>query len=135
MLTKNVIAGGLLLMIPVVGTAAEPDLRLVTAAEQQHTQRVRDLVRDGVDVNTPTADGVTALLWTAHWDDHETVDLLLRAGADVNTAEDHGLTPLAMACENASATMVDRLLAAGADPDAAQTNGVTPLMTAATTHR
>ena len=104
----------------------EPDLRLVTAAEQQHTRRVRDLVRDGVDVNTSTADGVTPLLWTAHWDDHETVDLLLRAGADVNAAEDHGVTPLAMACENASATMVDRLLAAGADPDAAQTNGVDP---------
>ena len=133
MLAKNVIAGGLLLMIPIVATAAEPDLRLVTAAEQQHTRRVRDLVRDGVDVNTPTADGVTPLLWTAHWDDHETVDLLLRAGADVNAAEDHGVTPLAMACENASATMVDRLLAAGADPDAAQTNGVTPLMTAART--
>ena len=133
MLTKNVIAGGLLLMIPVVGTAAEPDLRLVTAAEQQHTQRVRDLVRNGVDVNTPTADGATPLLWASHWDDHETVDLLLRAGADVNTAEDHGITPLAMACENASATMVDRLLAAGADPDAVQTNGVTPLMTAART--
>ena len=133
MVAKNVIAGGLLLMIPVVGAAAEPDLRLVTAAEQQHTQGVRDLVRDGVDVNTPTADGVTALLWAAHWDDREIVVLLLRAGADVNAAEDHGLTPLAMACENASATMVDTLLAAGADPGAAQTNGVTPLMTAART--
>ena len=133
MLARDVVAGGLLMMIPVVGTAAEPDLRLVTAAEQQHTQRVWDLVRDGVDVNTTTADGATALLWAAHWDDRETVDLLLRAGASVNAAEDHGLTPLAMACENASASMVDTLLAAGADPDAAQANGVTPLMIAART--
>ena len=133
MVAKSVVAGGLLAVFFVAGTAAQPDLRLVDAAEQHHSQRVRELVRAGVDVNTPTADGATALLWAAHWDDHELVDLLLRAGADANAAEDHGLRPLAMACENASADMVNTLLAAGADPDAAQTNGVTPLITASGT--
>ncbi len=111
-----------------------PDLRLVEAMAERDTARLRALLgEEGTDVKAARADGATALLWAAHWDDAEAVELLLRAGADVNAADDHGVTPLARASENASAPMVERLLAAGADPDAAQANGLTPLMTAART--
>ena len=113
--------------------AAPPDLRLVDAMADRDTARVRALLDAGLDPDAARADGATALLWAAHWDDGEAVDLLLRAGADPNAADDHGVTPLARACENASRAMVERLLAAGADPNAAQTNGLTPLMTAART--
>ncbi|MCY4661173.1 MAG: ankyrin repeat domain-containing protein [Acidobacteria bacterium] len=114
--------------------AAAPDLRLVEAMAGRDTPRVRALLAgDGLDVNAARADGATALLWAAHWDDGAAAELLLRAGADVNAADDHGVTPLARASENASASMVERLLAAGADPNAAQANGLTPLMTAART--
>jgi ankyrin repeat protein len=116
-----------------LATAAGPDLRLVNAAAEQDRQAMRSLLREGVDVNTARADGVTALLWAGHWDDLETVDLLLRAGANVNAADDHGVTPLARACENASTAMVEKLLKAGANPNAAQTSGLTPLMVAAHT--
>ena len=110
------------------------DLGLVEAMAERDTARLRALLaEEGLDVNAARADGATALLWAAHWDDAEAVDLLLRAGADVNAADDHGVTPLARASENASAPMVERLLAAGADPNAAQANGLTPLMTAART--
>ena len=124
------------LLAPLVtspATAATPDERLVDAAAAQQTEVMRGLLKKGVDVNTRRADGVTALLWAAHWDDAPAVDLLIRAGAKVNTADDHGVTPLARACENASHAMVARLLAAGADPNVAQTNGLTPLMMAART--
>ncbi len=113
--------------------AAPPDLRLVDAMADRDTARVRALLDAGLDPDIARADGATALLWAAHWDDGEAVELLLAAGADANAADDHGVTPLARACENASAAMVDRLLAAGADPSAAQTNGLTPLMIAART--
>lgn len=116
-----------------VAMAAEPDLRLVTAVTERNTRAVRALLTEGVDVNTARADGATALLWAAHWDDLDTVDLLLRAGANVNAAEDQGVTPLVLACENGSAAMVAKLLAAGANPNAAQASGVSPLMTAART--
>ena len=112
---------------------AADDLRLVDAAARQDSVVVRALLQEGVDVNAPQADGATALLWAAHWNDPDTVDLLLRAGADVNAAEDHGVTPLARACENRAAAMVEKLVAAGADVNAGQTNGVTPLMLAART--
>ena len=45
-----------------VATATGQDLRLVTAAADQDTQTVQALLAEGVDVNTPRADGATALL-------------------------------------------------------------------------
>ena len=123
----------ILLMSGVVARAAESDVRIVTAAAAQDGEKVRALIHEGADVNASRPDGVTALLWAAHWNDVETVDALLRAGAQVNAADDHGVTPLGRACLNASEALVARLLAAGADPNASQTNGLTPLMTAART--
>jgi len=113
--------------------AAGSDVRLVDAAAQQDWKAVRALLQQRVDVNTSRADGATALLWAAHWDDPGTVELLLSSGANVNAADDHGVTPLARACENASVAVVERLLQAGANPNAAQTSGLTPLMVAART--
>ena len=116
-----------------LATAAVPDLRLVTAVAKQDTETVRALLDEGVDVNASRADGVTAILWAAHWDDLDTTDRLLRAGASVNAADDHGVTPLARASENGSIAMVEKLLEAGADANAAQTSGLTPLMIASRT--
>ena len=113
--------------------AAGQDLRLVDAVASQNADRARGLLDEGVDVNAARADGVTALLWAAHWDDLDTAGLLLGAGADVNAADDHGVAPLARASENASVAMIATLLAAGANPNAPQTSGLTPLMTAART--
>lgn len=116
-----------------LATATGQDLRLVRAVAEQDGPAVRALLAEGVDVSTPRADGATALLWAAHWDDLDTVDLLLGAGADVQAADDHGVTPLARAAENASTAMVEKLLAAGASANAVQTSGLTLLMTAART--
>jgi len=58
--------GRLLLVATVLmvnATAAEPDLRLVTAAKEQDMQAVRKLLAARVDVNAARADGSTALLW------------------------------------------------------------------------
>jgi len=126
---------GLILLPLTVGlaAAAAPDIRLVDAFAERNTALARTLLQEGADVNVARADGATALLWAAHWDDRDAVEWLLRAGAHVNAADDHGVTPLARACENASEPTVTRLLEAGANPNAAQTNGLTPLMTAART--
>ena len=111
--------------------AAQPDLRLVAAAQTQDVVAVRALLVEGVDVHAARADGVTALLWAAYRDDLETTELLLGAGADPNVAEDQGVTPLMGACQNGSVALVAALLSAGANPGTPQANGVTPLMLAA----
>ena len=66
-----------LLQGAVLAAAAGPDLRLVSAAAGQDRDAVRTLIQAGVDVDASRADGATALLWAAHWDDPEMVDLLL----------------------------------------------------------
>jgi ankyrin repeat protein len=109
---------------------APTDATLVDAVRQRDRDAVRALLKRGVDVNAPQADGATALHWAAHLDDLETADLLIRAGANVNTANDFGATPLWVACVNGSAPMVEKLLGSGADPNAALPSGETPLMTA-----
>ena len=113
--------------------AAAQDTRVVEAAAVQDLQTVRALIEQGAGVDSPWADGSTALLWAAHWNDLDMASLLLGAGADVNAADDHGVTPLDRAAENASIPMVGKLLAAGADANATRTSGLTPLMVAART--
>lgn len=113
--------------------AAEPDLRVVRAAADKDREAVRALLAKKADVNAARADGATALMWAAHWDDLEMADLLLGAGAKVNAADDYGVTALARASENASEAMVGRLLEGGADPNATQKSGLTPLMIASRT--
>jgi ankyrin repeat protein len=120
----------LVLVTSALGGAAEPDLRLVNAVAEQDKTAIRALLKQGIDVNATRADGATALLWAAHFNDGDTVDLLLGAGAKVNAADDHGVTVLARASENANPTLVDKLLKAGANVNAAQTSGLTPLMIA-----
>ena len=128
---------GLAVLLAFVAAArpasAAPDSRLVSAASEQDWTAVRALLRERVDVNGSRADGATALLWAAHWDNREVVELLLKAGANVNAADDDGVTALARAAENASAAVIEILLQAGADPNRAQSSGLTPLMMAART--
>ena len=132
--SRLVAAGGVaLLLVAGAPAAAQDDAPLVAAAAEQDRVALRALLDAGADVNAARADGATALLYAAHWDDLETASLLLQAGARVNAAADHGVTPLARACENASVRMVELLLDAGADPNAPQRSGLTPLMTAVRT--
>src|SRR5262249_33686410 len=111
--------------LAVPALAAGPDLRLVTAAAEQDKPAIARPVKAGADANAPRVDGVTPLLWVAHWNDLESADLLIKARADVNAADDHGITALAMAAENGSAAMVEKLLKAGANPNRAQESGMT----------
>jgi ankyrin repeat protein len=125
----------LLLLLSVAGIAAAgSDLRLADAVKNKDKEAVRSLLKQHVDVNTPSGDGTTALVWAAHWDELETADLLIRAGANVNTANDYDITPLWEACNNGSGAMVETLLEARANPNAAlPKTGETMLMRCART--
>ena len=46
--------------------AASGDLRLVETVQMGEQETVRSLLAKQVDVNTPQADGATALAWAAH---------------------------------------------------------------------
>jgi ankyrin repeat protein len=106
---------------------------LADAAEKMDRSKIHALLKQRVDVNTPQADGMTALHWAAYQDDLDLATLLVRAGASVKAANRYGVTPLSLGCTNGDGAMVEMLLKAGADPNAALPGGETPLMTAART--
>jgi uncharacterized protein len=88
---------------------------LIEAVKSGDEAAIRRLARNRTVVNTPEADGTTALHWAVRADDIVTVRLLLRAGARVNAANRYGVTPLALAALNRNAPIVSELLEAGAD--------------------
>ena len=107
--------------------------RLADAVKRQDSNTIDALLSGAVNVNTPQADGATALHWAVYHDDLDMVNRLHGAGATPNASNTHGVTPLALACTNANAQMVQVLLAAGADASVAAVSGVTPLMECART--
>ena len=111
--------------------AADSGSSLIQAVRSGAIDRVRELLRTGVDVNASQGDGATALHWAAHRSDLAATELLVRAGADVNRANELGATPLWLASLNGDAVIAGTLLDAGADPNRALASGETPLMTAA----
>src|ERR1700691_1306678 len=82
-----------------IRTAAS-DLRLVDAVKNREFQAVSALLKKHPDVNAREADGATALMWAAYWDNSETVNLLIKAGANVDLANQQGVTPISLACQN-----------------------------------
>ena len=103
----------------------------VEAAMNGNREAVRALLKDGVDVNTTQADGMTALHWAAQKGDVELATVLLYASANLKaTTRIGGYTPLLIASKNGDAAMIDTLTRAGADANATTMNGTTPLMLA-----
>jgi len=127
------IAAAALLLGVAAGARAGANAPLSDAAERQDWARVRALVKQHANVNTPQADGMTALHWAAYYDDAAAVRLLLGAGASARSANRYGVTPLSLACTNGNAAIAEALVTAGADPNLASPGGETPLMTAART--
>jgi ankyrin repeat protein len=101
------------------------------AAMKGDQTAVRALIQQKADVNTPQADGATAIQWAAYRNDSEMTDILIAAGANVKAANSDGATPLFLASANGSATVIGKLLNAGADANEPQPFGQTPLMFAA----
>jgi len=126
--------GGIVLLLSMLSVqVAGSSAPLADAAEKMDRSRIRALLKQRVEVDTPQVDGMTALHWATYHDHREIAELLVRAGANVKAVNRYGVTPLSLACTNGNAAMVELLLKAGADPNAVLPGGETPLMTAART--
>lgn len=132
MKTRSTLIGGLcliLLGVLTVTAVTQGESRVAEAAMKGERDSVRTLLKQGVDVNAPQGDGMTALHWAAYKDDLEMAQMLVYAGAKAAASlRINAMTPLFFACQNGNAGMVELLLKAGADPNAALKNGATPLM-------
>ena len=99
--------------------------KLRRAAELGDVERLRELVADGVNVNSGDDLGETALHGAAGYGHADAVELLLEQGASVKKKGWGGRLALHRAAESASASSVALLLAAGAKAHC-PTSPVTP---------
>ncbi len=96
------------------------------AAMQGDGETVRELVRQGRDVNAAQADGMTALHWAADRNDPMVAEILLHAGAKHSArTRIAGHTPVMLAARKGNAEVLAVLLVAGADPNVRSTAGGT----------
>lgn len=96
------------------------------------TEKVKELIASGADVNAKAPNMGTPLLYACTVGNAEAARLLINAKADVNAAGDTGYTPLMMACQTGNKELAEILVAAGADVNAkhvmnGQETGLTPL--------
>src|SRR5438445_6499987 len=130
----NVLCLSALAALPLPGPihAAVGGGTVVEAAMNGNRDAVRSMLKDGADVNTAQADGMTALHWAAQKGDVELAKVLLYASANVRaTTRIGGYTPLLIASRNGDAAMIRTLVEGGADANNQTTNGTTALMLAA----
>ena len=114
------------------GLRAQGNAIVAEAAMQKNVGAVRELLKQGVDVNAAQGDGMTALHWAASHGDVELTKMLLQAGANVRAlTRINSYTPLFLAAREGNADVVGALLGAGADAKAVSSTGSTPLMLAA----
>ena len=94
---------------------------------------VKQLLKDGADVNGAQGDGMSALHWAAERGDVELADMLIFAGANIGAVTRIGqYTPLHLAAQAGNTAVAKALLKAGADVNARTTNsGVTAVHLAA----
>ena len=111
----------------------DADASLSDAVRAGNIEAVRAILADGVNVDTPEADGATALHWAVRSGNREIAQLLIDNGAYVRVENRYGVAPLYLAALAADAGMIEMLLAAGADPMTTLPEGETVLMTASRT--
>jgi ankyrin repeat protein len=106
------------------------DSQVTKAVKSGDLAAVRKLIAARADVNAPSGDKSTPVLWAAYNSDIEIAKALIAAGAKVDIANDYGVTPLLQASRTGDAAMMEILLKAGADPKRTHTEGETSLMAA-----
>jgi ankyrin repeat protein len=123
---------GLTLSLLLTGASAAVK-PVVDAASRGDTETVRQLLRDGADVNEAQGDGMTALHWAADRGDIALLDMLIYAGSNLDSGTRIGqYTPLHIASRTGHEKIVRALLDAGAIVDATTNNsGAQPIHLAA----
>ncbi|MFN7113800.1 MAG: ankyrin repeat domain-containing protein [Alphaproteobacteria bacterium] len=105
-----------------------PEKKFLLAAQKGDTVAMAALLEKGVDVNTRTADGETALRIACMNNDVPAARFLLKMGADVNMSDAEGRSPLSRAAGEGFNALLKLLLAApGINVDAQKLDGDTAL--------
>jgi ankyrin repeat protein len=96
----------------------EPASDLVGSAGRGKIDKVRQLLSQGIDIDSRNKDGATALLKAAGNGHLDVVGELIQGGADVNATDQQGLTPLMLASAVGYVEIARLLVERGADVNA-----------------
>ena len=91
--------------------AGEPPLH--QAAYRGDTESIRELLKQGENVNGLNSEGATPLHWAAFKGHPEAAKLLLRYGAEVNAKTKKGSTPLRLAVTHKKTAVIKLLKSHG----------------------
>ncbi len=117
------------MLIPLTACTQEVNSQLMEAARGGQTERVRELLEAGADVNAKIEGNVTALMFAASEGHADTVRTLLEAGAEVDEKHSFtGASALDYAALAGHTEAVVALLDAGVDVDAQDQGGRTASM-------
>ena len=108
---------------------------LMRAALDGKTERVRELIHQGADINQRDDNGRTALMFAVVNRHYETMKVLLEYGADVNAKSNKGGTALMGAASGGDLRMVQALLDEGAHVHASLRETNESAVTFAESHR
>jgi len=118
----------LLLMGTALHAGADDLIFFVDAVRENRIDEVKELLRDGADVNTKDMfGGNTGLHWAARQGAAEMARLLIDNRANPNARNDNDETPLHWAAAEGHKEIVVMLIARGAKINAAAAGGETPL--------
>ena len=106
-------------------------MALLSACWKGDLFKMRQLIKEGCDVNTRGENGTTPLITAAIWGHNQVVVELIRKGARVNVKDKLQRTALYCASCWGHCSVVKTLCAAGADTNVQDHRGLTPLMRAA----
>lgn len=110
-----------------MGKAVKEIKRIFEAIENGDTEMVKQLIGNGIDVNTRDEDNISLLHMAVCGCHDEIVKFLIENGADVNAADDGTWCPLHYAVECNQTEIVKMLLKHGADAAKAELiAGMTP---------
>ncbi len=127
--SRGAVTGLALCAVTLAPAAALPmryaaDSPVADAAMRRDSIKVKQLLKEGADVNAAQGDGMTALHWAATHGDAAEARMLIYAGARLEAAtRNANYTPLHLAARAGNASVVKTLLEAGANANATTSSG------------
>jgi ankyrin repeat protein len=100
------------------------------ATEQQDTEQVKKIIKDGMDLNEQDSQGRTPLMIAAYNEDYDTAKVLIEAGADVNIQDNMKNNPYLYASAEGCTDILRLTIEAGADTKITNRYGGTGLIPA-----
>ena len=117
----------LLVMVSDVRSEPSLDIQLLNASSKGDLDKVKSLLKQGVDINTVYDNGDTGLILASTNGHVDVVEFLIKSGINIEAVNQRGKTSLMLASQDGNIEIVKLLIKSGADVNAKDENEETAL--------